>query len=139
MKVYRKSIFRLLGVRFCIFSYALPFVIYSIKQAEGYAGYIYSFSMGTFALLSISFYSGYLILDKENMTIKNSFYPFWNKSFLYKEIDKIQFYRDAGMARGPYFRIFVNNRSSRRYFLESVRENDFYEIVAELQKKGVNM
>lgn len=77
----------------------------------------------------------YLIIENEQLTMKNVLWPFRDASFKYENIKYIEFSNSLQ----PYFKIFTQTGKPKFYILGCVRGEDFIEIVETLQKKGVKL
>lgn len=140
IRIYRKNIWLKFDFWQSLFFYALgpAYYLYAIMQygTANIFGVLFSFLLATYILLASGRFWYYVIFTENELVLKNALYR-CTKHFPFKEIEKIQLFDDASIYRGIYFRMFTTSNKPKRYFLECVREKDFYEIVKDLQERGI--
>lgn len=79
----------------------------------------------------------YVIFKSDSITLKNSFYNFWNKTFTYREIRKVMF-KNAAYGN-VYLHIMTHNNKSYRYVICSVGDSDLKKIASDLKENDIEL
>lgn len=79
----------------------------------------------------------YVIFKSDCITFKNSFYNFWNKTFMYKKIRKIMF-KNAAYGN-VYLHIITHNNKSHRYVISCVDYSDLKKIASDLKENNIEL
>ncbi len=136
-KVYRRSIFR----HYLVWSFFIPIAtIFTYQRIVNGPFNIYVKGMVLFYIIMFLIAAtglNYIILKSDSITFGNSFYNFWNKTFVYKEIRKIMF---KNAAHGNvYLHIITHNNKSYRYVISCVDYSDLKKIASDLKENNIEL
>lgn len=137
-KVYRRSIFQ----HYLVWMSYVPYTVFFVYQrivngpfniyVKGLVLYL-----GIILLICATGFN-YVILESDRITLKNSFYFFWSRTFMYNDIVKI-ILNDNTQRKTIYLRIVTHTKMSRRYGIASVKENDLKRIAKDLKELNVEL
>lgn len=137
-KEYRRSIFQYWMVWMTYVPYTVFFVYQRIVNGP-FNIYVKGLVL-YFGLVALFCATGfnYIILESERITFKNSFYFFWSKTFMYKDIDKIILKADPGL-KPVCLRVVTHNKKLHRYIILSVRKTDLKKIAHDLKELNIEL
>lgn len=137
-KEYRRSIFQ----HYLVWMSYVPYIVFFVYQrivngpfniyVKGLVLYL-----GIILLICATGFN-YVILESDRITLKNSFYFFWSRTFMYNDIVKI-ILNDDTQRKTIYLRIVTHTKMSRRYGIASIKESDFKRIAKDLKELNVEL
>lgn len=138
MKIYKRNILKHYVIWGCYIPLAI-FFIYQIFIRNAFNLYTVCLSLFlicVFLITAIGF--NYIILEDDRITLRNSFYLFWNRTFKYDDIVKIIIKDDTGK-KALYIRIVTHEKTSCRYGLGSLGYTNLQKMIEELQTHKIQM